>query len=214
VKMKAGFPIAATAGGLFLAMAGTASAGNGNELYLLQEKTFGTEGNTLSVDQSRANDSIIRGLGSDTPAVQKGDGNIAKITIKGDGGRVQLLQNNSASRGAGNSAVVDLSGNALATLGQVGAGNTATLSVAGKLAQGSIFQTGDSNEAKLQVSGSGAKGQLIQNGNNNVTGLSVLGAGTTVSYTLNGSNVTNVPAGGVQVYTNGAAVSITQTTLP
>ncbi|MEP9374472.1 hypothetical protein [Mesorhizobium sp. KR1-2] len=214
MMMKAGFPIAATAGGLFLAMAGTAGAGNGNKLYLLQEKTFGTEGNTLSVDQSQANDSIIRGLVSGQPATQKGSGNRAELTIDGNGGRVQLLQNNSISGGAGNSAVVNLSGNALAILGQVGAGNTANLSVAGELAQGSIFQTGKFNNADLSVSGNRAKGLVTQIGNNITTGLSVTGTGTTVSYTVNGNNVTNAPGGGVQVYTNGAAVSITQTTFP
>lgn len=212
--MNSGFPIAATAGCLFLAMAGTASAGNGNELYLLQERTFGTEGNTLSVDQSLANNSIIRGLNSSQPATQKGDGNRAVLTIKGNGGRVSLLQNNSVLQGAGNSAVVNLSGNALATVSQIGAGNTADLTVAGKFAQGSILQTGKSNNANLKVSGDGAKGLVAQVGNNNNTGLEVTGKGTTVSYTLIGSNVTNVPAGGVQVYTNGAAVSITQTTFP
>lgn len=211
---KAGFAAAVTSGCLFLAMAGTASAGNGNELYLLQEKTFGTEGNTLSVDQSQANGSLIQGLKIGHRATQKGDGNLARIIVEGDGGRVNLLQDNSTSRGAGNSAVVNLSGNALATVGQVGANNAATLSVAGALAQGSIFQAGKSNQASLQVSGQKAQGFVTQIGNNNTTGLSVTGPGTTVSYTLIGNNVTNVPGGGVQVYTNGAAVSITQTTLP
>lgn len=212
--MKSGLPIAATAGCLFLAMAGIASAGNGNELYLIQERTFGAQGNTLSVDQSLANNSIIRGLNSGQPATQKGDGNRAVLTIKGDGGKAGLLQDNSASGGAGNSAKINLSGNAFAAVSQIGPGNVAILSVAGAFAQGGILQTGKFNKANLNVSGEGAKGLVTQVGNNNNTALSVTGTGTTVSYTLVGSNVTNVPAGGVQVYTNGAAVSITQTTFP
>ena len=197
---------------LLLALAGTASAGNGNKLFLLQEKT-GIKGNTLSADQSGADNSLVGGFASSEPAVQKGSGNIADLRITGTGGVIQLLQNNSASNGAGNNAKVNVSGSALATVGQIGSGNAATLSVLGDGAKGAILQNGVSNKATLKVSGTDAKGAITQNGKQEHD--RALGRGRRHDGQLYAERQQRDQRAGRRgpSYTNGATVSITQTTL-
>jgi hypothetical protein len=199
----------------FALLCGPSQAGDGNRIYVLQERTNGNGGNTLSVDQSNANDSLVRGplqgANQSLEAKQLGGDNKATLVIDGNGGTIQLLQSNPATEpGNGNTANVGLSGSGTALVSQIGSLNGAKLNVSGDLAKGSIVQTGDLNQAELKVEGSGASGSVTQDGNNNVTSLNVTGAGTSVNYTLNGSNLTTVPGSGVQVYTNGATVTITQ----
>jgi hypothetical protein len=196
----------------FALACGTALAGSGNTIYVLQERTGGNGGNTLSVDQIDATNSLVGGLdGGTSPAKQLGGDNTATLSIEGNGGTIQLLQNNTQTEpGNGNVATVGLTGNGTALVSQIGNLNSATLNVSGDLANGTIIQNGIGNDAGLTVQGSGTKGSITQNGNNTNTSLEVSGAGTSVNYTLNGNNVTTVPGNGVQVYTNGASVTITQ----
>lgn len=196
---------------LVLLAGGTAFSGSNNTIYVLQERSPGGAGNTLEVDQSSASNSLVRGLNEGEPAQQLGGGNTATLTIEGNGGVVELLQDTGSASGSGNIATIGTSSNALGIVSQIGTANLATLEVSGTLASGSIFQNGIGNNAGLVVAGTEANGSITQNGNNNVTNLAVTGAGTSVDYTVNGNNLTNVPGGGVQVYTNGATVTITQT---
>lgn len=197
---------------LIVGSAGMASAGSSNTIYVIQESKTGA-GNTLTVDQSEANGSLVGGLGSSgmAPAIQRGDHNEATLTIKGDGGVIRLLQDSFDASGTGNAAVVAVTGPATARVSQVGGANEAALTVTGALAAGVINQNGALNNASLTVDGVGANGSITQNGINNVTALEVLGAGTSVDYTVTGNNTTNVPNGGVQVFSNGASITITQT---
>lgn len=201
-------------GAACIVLPGAAIAGGGNEIYVLQESATGL-GNKLEIDQSGANDSLVRGLGDSelAPATQKGDGNSADLTITGNGGEIRLEQDNFATGQPGNTANVTVDGGNLATVQQLGSGNLATLGVSGSLTEGGIFQNGDGNNALLTVSGSNTSGSVTQNGDGNETALTVTGNGTAVDYTLNGNSVTNVPGGGVQVINNGAQVTITQTAI-
>lgn len=192
--------------GTTILLASAAWAGSGNTITVIQERTFGTEGNTLTVDQSQADHSLVRGL-LDEAARQKGNDNEATLTLEGYGGVIQLLQDNSFTRGAGNAAVVNAGANSIAAVAQIGSGNLATLDVSGTLARGTVLQTGSGNNANLTVEGTGANGLIAQIGRNNVTTLEVSGA--SVNYTVIGNNLSN--AGGPQVYSNGATVTITQT---
>ena len=116
-----------------------------------------------------------------------------------------------------NNAVVSVLGSGLGLVSQNGEGNVANISVKGTDTIGSVSQVGNLNnvgtltEPGLKIEGENAKGSVTQNGNGNNTSLAVFGNGTSVDYTLNGDNITNVPAGGVQVISNGATVTITQT---
>jgi hypothetical protein len=218
---------------------GTALAGSDNKIEIIQTNTLGI-GNSLTADQSLATGSLIQGaslsgneLVLSSPAEQTGGNNTADLSISdsanGVGGRIGLTQKNSSSLLGGNHAIVAVDGNGLGLVRQIGDGNLANLSVTGRDASGSIFQNGDKNSVGsltapgLSVSGTGAHGSITLNGSNNNVGLSVTGAGTSVSYTLNGSNVTammpnataSTTQGDFQVYSNsGAAITITQTTLP
>ena len=99
---------------------GAAHAGSGNALYALQESPAGSiDGNTLTIDQSLASDSLAAGvdaglldqirngvlIGSPSPidltsanilsppvATQRGEDNHATLTFTGYGGEVQLYQ--------------------------------------------------------------------------------------------------------------------------
>jgi hypothetical protein len=219
-------------------LAGTALAGNDNTIEIIQTNTLGI-GNSLTADQSNASGSWVQGASlSDNklvlggPAEQTGGGNTADLSISdslnGAGGKIGLTQSNTSSS-LGNQAIVSVTGNGIGLVRQVGNGNLANLSVTGRDASGSIFQNGDGNrvggltEPGLSVSGTGAHGSITLNGNDNNVGLSVSGAGTSVSYTLTGNGVTALMPdatvattyGDLQVYSNsGAAITITQTTLP
>jgi hypothetical protein len=168
-------------------------------------------------------------------AEQKGTGNTAKLTITNsaddenhllfDHGTIGILQDNSMSSAGANDAIVTVNGNGTGLISQTGGNNTASLLVTGLGSTGGIYQNGDNNRAGdrstvgLTVSGNNSSGTITQNGSNLVSGLGVTGNGTTVYYTLNGNNVSALPttdatgnsAGGLQVISNGATVTITQT---
>lgn len=147
-------------------------------------------------------------------ALQRGSGNTADVTLTGDRGFVGLLQDN-ASGGLSNSAVVTLDGNGTALVSQQGAGNSANLSVSGPRALGAILQQGSGNDVDLTIAGADASGTISQLGSNNTSSLAVVSAnGASVSYTLQGNGITNFnPLQGVDVTTNAASVSITQTAI-
>ena len=192
--------------GAALAMAGAApSVADANVLILLQESPAGSAtGNTLVIDQSPASASLIAGavpLGgavqsadpapvSDPPALQRGEGHVAGLTIAGLGGTALLTQ-----QGAG---------------GAFGFDNSATIEVTGTDALGVIEQSGNGNTGTVRVSGDLASGTLIQRGNGNTMALEVTGHGASVVHEQIGNNMTaDVP---VQVFTNtGGTIQITQT---
>ena len=196
-----------------------AQSGDNNQLFLLQESPSGSlTGNTLTVDQSEATGSLVSGLlDSGHPAIQRGSGNELEIEISGAGGSVRLLQDNSGSAG-GNSADIFVQQSAAASLSQIGDGNSASLNVNGLLAEGAVVQDGLNNDANLTVVGNGASGEITQDGDENNAGLSVTGAGTSVSFTQAGNSMSYTSSydvnssPGVQVISNGATVTITQTT--
>ncbi|WP_417423689.1 hypothetical protein [Hoeflea sp.] len=194
-----------------------AQSGSNNQLFLLQESTSGAlTGNTLTVDQSGATGSLVSGpTGARHPAIQSGSGNDLEIELTGTGGHVQFIQKN-VGNAAGNSAKITAEENAVASLWQLGNGNSASLNVTGPLASGSgllasgsIDQVGLDNVAELTVDGDGASGRIRQIGKRNDADLTVTGAGTTATFTQIGNSLTT--PGGVQVISNGATVTITQT---
>lgn len=200
-----------------------------NEVYIEQRGI----GNQLTIDQSQAVNSSVRGLGSpnglmisagetiipltisnalDLPrtdrATQSGNDNKASVTVRGDGGDVMLTQRNTGL--LENSATIDLTGAAQAAIGQFGTGNAATLTATGN-AQGLIVQNGNLNTGELVV-GDGLQGTLVQNGTNNNAGIvDVQGIATSVTYIQNGNNLAPANGQGVSVISNAAAVTITQT---
>lgn len=150
--------------------------------------------------------------GNPTPALQSGTGNVANITVAGNGGFVGLLQDNSNAL-LPNNATVSLNGNGAALVGQRGGDNRADLSVSGENAFGAILQDGSGNNVGLTVAGSGASGTISQVGNDNTSSLAVTGAnGSSVTYVLQGNGIQNFnPLEGASVVTNAASVTITQT---
>lgn len=200
-------------GAYLLCLAGVAAqAGDGNQIYILQQSSLGHDaGNSLNVDQSAATGSTVAGaFGAEAatkPALQIGVGNTGTIDISGANGQVVFLQ-----EGVSNAATVNLSSAlGMAYLQQDGTANTASLTVDPLGLNGAIQQIGSGNQADLTV-GTGASGSLVQKGDNNQFGFAVSGAGTTASYTAIGNNM--APAGtGPIVISNGGSVTITQTQL-
>jgi hypothetical protein len=209
---------------LLTALCSAAYAGSNNQITI-EQTGFG---NNLTVDQSKASRSVVGGvlvgsgntLSLTDTARQIGGGNTADLTIEDldgvSGGKIGLLQNNVSKTAAGagaNNAAISVLGGGQALVSQIGGANAASLSVRGLGATGAITQNGNRNDADLTVSGTGAQGAIEQIGNNNDLSLLVSGQGTNASYTLIGNNISNSTAGGggVQVISNGATVTITQT---
>lgn len=229
--------MACVAGVLTSAMTcGAALAGDGNQLNLLQSSPSGSlNGNTLKVDQSGADYSVVGGLTSDsigglaagtlsrlnydsTLATQLGEGNSATLNVEGYGARVQLLQasNPFASWAPGsavgnNSAVINAGANTLGAVAQVGLSNTATLSLDDG-ADGIITQLGSDLYSDLNVE-AGASGTVLQIGDNSSTGTVTVAPGTQLTYTQIGSNIAPVDATGLSIiasYSFGP-ITVTQT---
>jgi hypothetical protein len=224
---------------LLVALCGTAYAGDNNQITITQDGFANslTVDQSQASNSIVGGVSLLNGpLTGDSPAQlrlndtaeQKGTGNTAKLTITNltddenhlfDHGRIGILQDNSTSLAGPNVALVTVNGNGTGLVSQNGGGNTANMLITGLGSTGSIYQNGDGNnigtqtltEHGLKVEGKNASGSITQNGDGNNTNLAVFGNGTSVDYTLNGDNITNVPAGGVQVISNGATVTITQT---
>ena len=154
------------------------------------------------------------------PASQIGVNNRASITLEGNDGAVFLQQGTNPTQGD-NVATVDvtsgLTGGSFAAIIQDGSNNTAAATINGSLSEANILQRGDNNNGTVSVGNSGLQvdnvnASLSQIGDGNNTELQVTGitAGE-YSYTVIGDNTsTSVPA---VIVTNGASVSITQSTL-
>src|SRR5690606_39056972 len=112
-----------------LAIASAPSYAGDNNTIRVKQESFGFGGNSLKIDQSLANDSLVIGpslatitaveensLITDQPsnllssstaslnppdALQKGDGNEAELRMVGNGGVLQLQQDNSVGRPVG-----------------------------------------------------------------------------------------------------------------
>jgi hypothetical protein len=199
----------------------------GNTVYLYQENTGGEgSGNTIYIDQSGARNSQVGGISNVAvdgdnqityslsadptlaPAKQIGSNNTADVTITGEGGLATVLQDNSGSVGFGNQATLNVLGSGFGAIQQNGDRNQANLTVNGSGA-GAIRQNGNRNRGTLDVA-SGTDGTLVQNGNKqDITFSTVAGSGSQVLYTVNGNGVTQTAP--VTVITNGASVTITQT---
>ncbi len=189
-----------------------ANAGSENSVYLLQETSpTGGLGNTLTVNQSSASNSLVAGNTSRTrPAIQRGTSNSGTITVAKKNANVIFLQGNLNPTSSWNSATVNITGaDALALLQQNGLNNTGLIEVSGRWASGSLIQIGEGNNGTVTVSGESSSGLLVQDGDKNVYSLNV--SGGDVSYTIIGSGVTSSTS--PQVYSNGGTVTITQTVL-
>lgn len=198
-------------------------AGDNNRVDLIQSAT-GSMGNTLTIDQSNADNSLVAGdplgLGGAldvAPAQQIGDDNTATLTLTGNGSQVRLEQGQVGNLAIGNEATAVISGFAgLGTIQQLGTENSASLTVssddASAPSDGSIFQNGNRNRGTLTVEGTNVSGTLRQIGNDNVNNLSVSGLNSSVVFTQTGTglvNSGNTP--GVSVFTNAGNVTINQT---
>lgn len=225
-------------------------AGNGNMIYIKQESPAGpAAGNSLTIDQSAADNSLVHGpstgllerlqavspsqpadelipLSGSAPGTnfgtQRGEGNQATLSIKGEGGELQLLQDSSsgqpilppAGTTSGNQAAIIASGAVLGGIIQLGESNTANLNLSDGVGTttGLISQRGNRLSADLTV-GSGGKGQVVQIGNNSDTGAVTVPPNASLTYTQIGDNLAPVGASAVQVIssTNPGNISITQT---
>jgi hypothetical protein len=196
-------------------------------------------GNTISVDQSRATGSEIKGLKLNSglldpnslqielidEAQQLGGNNDAEIDISGAGGRVYLYQNNTLDAPSGNgrnTASIDSENGGVGLVWQNGFDNTARLEVNGGLdmspalivgqqnIDGAILQYGSNNNGSV-VTGEGSA-LLVQNGDGNNAELDVSAspAGTSVVYTQNGNNMNSAAAAQVFTTAVGGTVSVTQ----
>jgi hypothetical protein len=215
-------------------MGSAAAAGENNRLYVIQQNTGGSPltGNSLTADQTDASNSLIAGPSQDlldreanqtlsvgdlepivgepaAAAQQLGQNNKAGIVLSGNGGQLQILQDNTNTPGVGNTAAVTGGTDALGAVLQIGDDNFARLDL-DTGATGLIAQRGFDNSGTLSVA-PGATGELIQNGNGNTQGLEVFSRNQ-VTATQNGNNLQPVNAQAIQVFsTNPGVISITQT---
>lgn len=191
-------------------LSGAAYAGSGNSVLVEQIATSAGGNNTLFIDQSGASNSTLGGLPEDRElelgltgldqntlnTLSAGIGQASSLalsdnllTISGGGSQATQL-------GAGNTASITLIGDGVqAALEQFGNDNSATILV-DNADLGVIVQDGSRNRGSLTVSDLGASGELIQIGDDNVTDLSVTGTqNANVSYTIQGNGVsTSIPA--------------------
>jgi len=212
--------IAAGAIAFSLSFSALAHAGEGNTIFIRQESPAGSlTGNSLSIDQSNANNSTVAGpsipsllpyvgltldtalQGQPRPALQYGEGNEAAITMTGNDGVLLLLQNSSPGTAspqflpagtAGNEATGTVAGDSLGAVIQVGTGNTANLQL--QNAQGLVGQFGTNLTANLTV-GTGASGQIVQVGNGSEADLEVIAGNVTLTQTGNGLSYASGPEG-------------------
>lgn len=226
--------VAAAALGVFAA-ATDSQAGDGNVIHIKQESPAGSQvGNSLSINQFEANGSLVAGpsvpsllpylgltldtaaSGSLRPALQRGEGNEATVTMKGDGGTLLLLQDTSpgmrlqtATGGTSNVATVNTAGAALGAVIQMGTGNDATLDLDNS--RGLIGQFGTNLTANLSV-GERGNGQIVQVGNGSTAALTVP-EGASATYVQIGNGLESVGQTGVQIITatNPGMITINQT---
>lgn len=230
--MRLAILVSSTALALLALTPGTL-AGDNNDVFIRQLSPSGTlNGNTLSIDQSAANNSSVKGAGpglfgglplyllgtvaDNDPliATQRGEGNSAKLKLTGTGGELQLFQSSDPSAPwvaggamANNVAEMTSAGASLGGIIQIGALNEAMLTLDNS--QGLISQLGFGLTAALNVAPSG-KGTIVQVGSNSTTGTINVGIGTSLTYTQIGNNLT--PSSAATVYSsNPGNIIITQT---
>lgn len=209
--------------------AGIAAAGDGNSADILQvqDSSLGEEGNSLSLDQTDASNSIVAGLSIsgegegnsislDISTVEELDSPFGFDVFRLEDPFASFDPNRPATQiGSGNSAdIIAIGDGADIGLYQNGIGNVGTLTANGENALASLFQDGKDNVGNIDVTGKDSQGFLAQIGDDNVTSLNVDTDGASVSYTVEGdaTNVT-VPANVVSSSGSGQ-ITITQTTLP
>jgi hypothetical protein len=205
---------AALLGALIALMsASLATAGGNNDAFIRQVSPAGSElGNTLSIDQSAATDSTVRGIGSELigkvpfyvlglltandplAAQQRGESNEAALTITGAGGELQLYQSVGAGANwapygavARNTAVLAAASGALGGVIQIGSENLASLTL-GDDATGLISQFGSKLSATLDV-GARGQGTVVQQGYNSDAGTIAVASGTSVQFFQSGNNL-------------------------
>ena len=216
--------------------ASLAVAGSNNDAFIRQVSPSGSAlGNTLSIDQSAATDSTVRGIGTELTgklpfyllgaltandplvAQQRGESNSAELTLAGSGGELQLYQSVGAGASwmpygaiADNKAVLAAASGALGGVLQIGSGNLATLKL-GDNATGLVSQFGSKLTSDLDV-GAGGHGTVVQVGSNSTTGTVTVAPGTTLIYTQIGSNRAPPPGAAASVFsTSLGTVTIQQT---
>ncbi|MCC1494652.1 hypothetical protein [Cognatishimia sp. F0-27] len=195
-------------------------------------------GNTLIIDQSLADDSVVSGVLVSNPVIvppvaattgPAADAPLALVNIPLEfdtsGGALQTGSGNTGNitvsgtggragllqDGSSNSAIIVSGGDFATTLvAQFGSGNSGNLTIAGSSAFGGLLQNGDSNTGSVSVEGRDAGGILAQIGDGNQTELSVSALdNAVVSYTVEGNNVSSVVPANV-FSTGGGAVTIVQ----
>lgn len=209
--------------GLAAALPVSALAGDNNSVELLQVSTGGL-GNTLMIDQSEANNSLVAGDPSGlSPALQYGTDNEAMLTLTDDGGTAVLRQG--AVVGEQDALFEQFVGNLSeeafervpnlserlqnAVVGPA-TGNVAEALVSGQGGLGVIQQLGNGNTAELEVSSLNAdlpaEGRIGQFGSGNFANLSVEGGNVSGELVQIGSNNSN----SLQVRGQDSSVSYTQ----
>lgn len=184
-------------------------AGDNNILFIEQDSSPGGLGNSLFVDQSLANDSIVAGdpAGS-MPARQSGGNNIGEVTLDGTGGMVIFSQVNTNPFAGANTARIQGGSLSSILLRQDGFGNQGMLDIGAGNNSGSLTQIGNDNSGSVRVSGTDTTGELNQIGDSNAYMLDVTGNGAAVQWNQVGSaGAINTPA---QVTTNAGTVTVTQ----
>lgn len=213
-------------------------AGNNNVLILTQEGTANTisvdqrnandsqvggvaftEAPQLQNSELNVIDLNVDEAGAiSNPTLQLGSDNQATITLEGNDSTVFLQQGGDLSDN-GNRATINIdsgiTGGSLAAILQDGSNNVANTTINGSFSESNILQRGDDNQGRVDIGSSdfavnNVKASLTQVGNGNNTELQVTGINAgEYSYTVIGDNTsTSVPA---VIVTNGASVSITQT---
>ena len=214
---------------VMLASAGMASA-DGNSAYILQDSADPADGNSLTIDQTEATNSIVAGVRA--PSDQNDENVINLDGIQDDdflegaptSFNVFTLDEPfspfnadlpAAQFGSGNTASLTAEGDgAYIGLYQDGNGNEGTILADGDRALASLYQLGNDNRGALTVSGNDAEGFLGQIGNNNDTSVSVDTNGASVSYRVEGNGTTFALPASVVSTSGTGQITITQRPLP
>lgn len=205
---------------------GAVIAQDGNSIIVQQTG----ESNSLRVDQSAAQNSLVAGVPPSNnfglqldPASDEGSffvfGDVGTDNV--DSNTLSIVDSGTAAiqDGTNNSADITLSGAAtFAGLRQVGDRNNASITVGGGSSSSSdnsggiIVQQGDDNIGSVRVDGTNAFGELIQIGDTNDTAFTVTSPNSNVSFTVIGNNINSqqqqLPAS--VATTSGGQVTIVQ----
>lgn len=221
--------------------AGAAAAGSGNNASVLQETpATATTGNSLSIDQTAADESIVAGVErteanpDDADSIfssQGANGNEIEFLTPGTPLITADTAGAATQAGIGNEATITTGGlgtfvglrqigennNAGITgdsgqvlLFQNGNGNNGTLSTSDSAALASLLQEGNGNTATVIVSGTDSQGILAQIGDENATDLNVDTNGASVSFTVQGNNTSATLPASVVSSAGGGQITIIQ----